>query len=308
MKNTTPKHVILQLGSLIALYVSVVSLLVLIFSITNLQFPDDASYYWEDTGTRQAIRTSIAMLLVFFPAFLTFTRLSNQDRRKHLHGEYHIIAKWMVYLSILGGILILLGDLVTLINYFLNGEITIRFIIKVCALLSVIGLALGYYVLDVKGYFKKNTSHAFYFAIGATILVLGSLIYGYSYIESPAKVREINLDEKQLNDLQDMYWEIIDTYRSTLQLPKTLDELYINRKIPSAPDQREAYVYTPIDDKTFELCATFATPSPQYKKPTTDVQIVDTNILQNNNWEHGTGYVCFKRTVETNKTVPLPIP
>ena len=301
----TPKHFILQLGSLIAVYVSIVSVLILIFSITNLQFPDDASYYWEDNGARQAIRTSIAMLLVFFPAFLIFTRLSNQDRRKHLHGEYNTIAKWMVYLSILGGILILLGDLVTLINYFLNGEITVRFIIKVITLFSVIGLALGYYVLDVKGYFKKKATYAFYFAIGATILVLGSLIYGYSYIEPPAEVREINLDEKQVNDLRDIYWEISDTYRSTQQLPKTLDELYINRKIPSAPDQREPYVYTPLDDKTFELCATFAYPSPQYKKPTKDVQTVNTNLFLNSNWEHGTGYTCFKRTVELEK--PLPV-
>ena len=302
----TPKNFILQLGSLIALYVSVTSILILIFSVTNLKFPDAAAYYWEDSGAREAVRTSIAMLVVFFPTFLIFTRLSNQDRRKFSGGEYGTLAKWLVYLSILGGILVLLGDLVTLINYFLNGEVTSRFLIKVFALLIVIGMTLHYYILDVRGFFKKNAQKAMYFGMGAIALVLASLSYGYAYIETPSEIREIRIDEKQVSDLRDMYWNVEEAYRATQALPENIDALYINRKKPTSPEGRADYAYNVLDEKTFELCAEFVAESQQFEQsdvqqPKTVSPDVGQLWYQNDNWEHGIGETCFKRTVRTIK-------
>ncbi len=304
MKKQTPKNFILQLGSLIALYVTITSILILIFNVTNLAFPDATAYYGEDNGARQAVRTSIALLLVFFPTYLIFTRLSNQDRRKHTNGTYSVFAKWLVYLSILGGILILLGDMVTLINYFLNGEITTRFLIKVGALVIVVGLTLWYYILDVRDYFKNKTYIAFYFGTGATILISTSLLYGYTYIETPSEVRQIRLDERQVNDLRDIYWKISEAYRATQTLPVSIEELYQNQKLPTAPDGRPAYTYNILDEKTFELCATFVANSPQYRQDAPDPTLAPPDAkeaiwYQNDNWEHGTGETCFKRFVQT---------
>jgi len=298
----TPKNFILQLGSLIALYVSVTSILILIFSVTNLKFPDAAAYYWEDSGAREAVRTSIAMLVVFFPTFLIFTRLSNQDRRKFSGGEYGTLAKWLVYLSILGGILVLLGDLVTLINYFLNGEVTSRFLIKVFALLIVIGMTLHYYILDVRGFFKKRADKAMYFGMGAIVLVFVSLAYGYAYIETPKEIREIRIDEKQVSDLREIYWNIDENYRTSQSLPETIDELYINKKQPIAPEGRADYIYNVLDKKTYELCAEFVAESQQYEHSVIQTKTISTETTkpwyQNDNWEHGVGKTCFKRAVQ----------
>ncbi len=307
----TPKHVILQIGALVTLYVSIVSLLILIFSSINLTFPNASAYLWEDNSARTAIRTSIAMLLVFFPAFVMFTRLSNQERRKYLHGKYTLITKWFVYVTILIGVLVLLIDLVTLINYFLNGEITTRFTLKVLTLLAVIGLTLTYYTLDLKGYFIKRMSLSLYFAVATFVLVLGAVIYGYSYIEKPSEVRQMRLDEKQITDLRDIYWNIEDAYRTTKTLPASLDILYTNQKRPTAPEGRALYTYTILDDSTFELCAEFAKPSAKYESPSKQ-SVPNTSSsekdiwFQNNNWEHGVGVTCFKKTVsEVPSLVPL---
>jgi hypothetical protein len=300
MSKTTPKNFILQIGALIALYVSVTAILILIFSVTNLKFPDAAASSWETSSAREAVRGSIAMLLVFFPAFLVFTRLSNQDRRKYTQGEYNTLARWAVYASILGGILILLGDLVTLINFFLNGEITQRFLIKVFALIIVVGLTLHYYILDIRGFFKKRADKAMYFAFGALSLVIVSLAYGYSYIETPSEVRAQRIDQQQISDLQDIQWRIDDWYVANKTVPDTLTDLYNGQKLPTAPEEREAYTYNKEDSTHYELCATFERSSGDSEdRFSAMVKPIDNGSLlfNNNNWEHEAGRKCFQRII-----------
>jgi hypothetical protein len=186
--------------------------------------------------------------------------------------------------------------------FFLNGEITTRFIIKVAALLLVVGGALSYYVLDVKGYFKNKVSKSLYFGLGALVLVIISLVYGYSYIETPAEVRQMRLDTKQITDLQEMYWHVEDYYRQTDVLPEAIDAAYPQTSVPTAPEERASYTYAVLNETQFELCATFAVKSDMSgntaARPVPDY---DTKPLyENQNWEHGDGDVCFTRTVREN--------
>lgn len=301
MKTSTPKNFILQLGSLIALYVSVTSLLILIFNVTNLKFPDEIAYYYENESARQAVRNSIAMLFVFFPTYLVFTRLSNQDRRKFSQGEYSTFAKWLVYISILGGILVLLGDLVILINFFLNGEITTRFLVKVFALVAVVGITLSYYILDVRGYFKKRVVTSLYFATGSILLVITSLLFGYSYIETPSEVREIRFDEQQVTDLQNIYWAFNEYYLANNMLPDSISTAYVDSPAPKAPTGREPYQFRIIDEVSYELCASFVAPSPDIDRSSVPMS------EKNYRWDHGQGEKCFLRTIESPSELPTKL-
>ena len=131
MENHTAKHFVLQLGSLITLYLSIAFLLVLLFNIINLAYPDAADAYWQIESYSDAVRIGIAMLIVFFPAYLILTRQVNQIRRRESSdGSYLGFTKWLVYLSLLVGGGVILGDLVAVILGFLNGELTTRFMLK----------------------------------------------------------------------------------------------------------------------------------------------------------------------------------
>ena len=102
MENHTAKHFVLQLGSLITLYLSIAFLLVLLFNIINLAYPDAADAYWQIESYSDAVRIGIAMLIVFFPAYLILTRQVNQIRRRESSdGSYLGFTKWLVYLSLL---------------------------------------------------------------------------------------------------------------------------------------------------------------------------------------------------------------
>lgn len=294
MKENTPKNFVIQLGALIALYVSVSSLLVLIFGIINITFPDEVIAYWQSEGAREGIRISIATLIVFFPTYLVLTRMSNQARRKEEQGKYTGLAKWLVYLSLLVGGGIILGDLVTILLYLLNGEITTRFILKALALLVVVSATFGYYLLDVKAYFKDKEKQSIQYGIGALVLVLVVLVVGFMNIETPQEVREMRLDEQQVNDLRDIQFRIEEYYRVQETLPTSIDSLYSGMKPPQAPTGRAAYQYKIVDETTYELCATFVAPS---TTTLSDRSVAPLYTKDNYNWEYQAGEKCFTRVI-----------
>ncbi len=293
-----PKQFVVQLGALITLYVSLTALISLLFAVINIVFPDTADSLYVSENARDSVRIGIAFLVIVTPVFLFLTRASNQDRRKNSKGEYSTLTKWLVYLSLLVAGGVLLGDLITLIIYFLNGEITTRFLLKVFVLMFVVGSAFYYYLLDVRNYFAKREKLALTFASGVVAVVLASISYGYTKIETPNEVRETRLDDQQLEDLRDMSWRVEDFYRENEALPDSLDTLYKVGKPPAAPEGRETYSYTKTGDDSYQLCATFAEQSDEM------------DIRWDREWEHKAGNWCFdKKIVEepTLKDVPVMI-
>lgn len=293
----TAKHFALQLGALISLYVSLTSAIVLVFGVINLMVPDAAASIWETEGAMSSIRFSIATLVVFFPVYLWLTRVVNQMRRTG-DGSYLALTKWLIYLSLLAGGLVLLGNFVSVIYTFLNGELTTRFLLKALSLFVIVGSAFTYYLLDARGHWQKNEKKSVQFGAAAAVLAVAMIVVGYMQIQGPNVVREMRIDENQLTDLQDMQWRIEEYVRLESSVPSTLEEVYDGMEIPTAPEGRTAYRYEKTD-RGFNLCAHFAheTTDDQYgfSKPyATETGAV---ILNPNNWEHPVGEYCFERVV-----------
>jgi hypothetical protein len=298
MENHTAKHFVLQLGSLVGLYLSVSFLLVLIFGIVNLKFPDAAEGYWAIESATDGVRIGIAMVVVFFPTYLILTRIVNKLRRSEGGGAYLGLTKWLIYLSLLVGGVAILIDLVMVINTFLEGELTERFLLKALAVLLVVGAAVHYYLLDAKGYWLTQEKRSIYYGSITALIALAVVICGVSYIETPAEVRERKLDEKQITDLQLVQNEIHTFYTLTNTMPSALSELGTAITLPEASAERAPYSYE-ITDKGFKLCAEFAYPSIPGQYGTSYYYDESMTIKNADNWEHTAGMYCFERVVET---------
>ena len=308
MKETethTAKHFALQLGSLVTLYLSLSFLVVMVFGIINIIFPDATAGYYEVDSSESMIRTAIAMVIVFFPAYLILTRFVNNQRRDSNEGSYLNLTKWLIYLSLLIGGCVLLGDLATVIMTYLNGEVTARFIYKALTVLLLVGAAFYYYLLDARGFWLKNEQKSVYFGAGVVIIVLVALVQGFIHVKAPSAVREQRLDSTQINDLQQIQWRIQDYYLTNQKLPENFTALG-EPDVPKAPENRAAYRYG-ITTEGFELCATFTQPSSaadaqMYAVPTEKL----VPIKNPDNWQHGVGETCFKRIVTpTQPTMPV---
>lgn len=294
MENTS-KNFVLQLGALAALYVSLGSLVAVMFGIINVVYPDAAEGYYAYESAEGSIRFGLACLIVFFPVYVTLTRVVNQIRRKE-QGVYLTLIRWLIYLSLFLGSAILLGDLVSVLWWFLNGEITVRFILKALALLVVIAAPLAYYILDIRGYWTRHETRSTMYGAVATVAVVVIVVSGFFHIDAPAEVRAERLDQEQITHLQDMQWRIEEYYRTNGALPADIDALYIAATMPEAPEDRAPYEYAVTGEMTYDLCATFAEPSTRsdsysYARPLFDEAFVKFS------WEHEAGEVCFERSV-----------
>lgn len=287
----------MQLASLVTLFVSIPAFVTLMFSIINLQFPDAAEAYWEMASAESSVRYSIAVLVIFFPAYLYLTRKVNEARRGE--GElYHTLTKWVIYIGLLIAGIVILSDLAVVVYTFLNGEITMRFILKALALLAVMSGVVYYYAMDAKDYWQKREKESITIGVSILVVVLGIVVYGYSMIDAPSVARAVRLDQQQITDLQDMQWRIESYHQTTSSFPADMEMLYEDFPVPVAPDGRADYKYKITGSDTYQLCATFSEATPASERNATKpIGGSEGVYLQNQNWEHGTGEKCFERRI-----------
>ncbi len=295
MENT-PRNIVLQVGSLLALYISISFFITLLFGLINLMHPDATDSYWNIESAADSVRLGIAVLIVSLPTYLVLMRLVNSHRRETQTTTYQHLTKWLIYLSLLVGGLILLGTLATTIYTFLNGEITTRFILKATTIIGVVGLAFHYYLLDARGYWVKNEQKSIMYGIGIGLAVFTAVAFGFQYIETPAVVREMKLDEQQVNDLRNIQWQLESYLTTSSTTPTTLDEAYGDLgPALTAPEGRDAYSYE-VTATGFKLCATFARDnSNEYATGFSDPAL---RIKNSENWNYKAGRYCFDRVVK----------
>ena len=151
--KTEPKDIFTHLLAIAALYSSAVSFLVFMFQYVNHLIPDQIdTHYYSQESDLDSMRWAIAMLIIFFPTFFLTTRFLNKTYLASPSKQNLRIRKWLLYFTLFVAALTLLGDLVALIYAFLNGDLTLRFILKVIAVLFVAGSIFYYYLWDVRRY------------------------------------------------------------------------------------------------------------------------------------------------------------
>lgn len=298
MENTA-KNFALQLGSLVSLYVSITALITLLFGVITIQYPDAANGYWEYESASSSIRVGIAMLVVFFPAYLVLTRLVNTIRRTE-HGTYLNLTKWLIYISLLIGGATILGDLVMTVNAFLNGELTIRFILKALVFLLVVGSAFIYYLFDARGYWQQHESHSIQYALGVLVVVVVSIVGGFMKIEPPTAVREMKIDETRVMDLMSIQNHVEGYYAINSKLPASIEEAftYDSVEVPTDPQivvGNPGYTYEVVDETKYTLCAWFYSDSVSGSEDMAymyqDVDIAKRSV----SWSHPHGLYCYTR-------------
>ncbi|HEY4479147.1 MAG TPA: DUF5671 domain-containing protein [Candidatus Paceibacterota bacterium] len=295
----TPKDFFLHLGVVAGLYVSSISLLALLFQIINSAFPDALESYRDPYSS--GIRFAIASLIIIYPSFIFLSWLLNRDYEKTPPKRELGIRKWLVYFTLFVAGIAVVIDLIILINTFLSGEVTVRFILKVIAVLVVAGFIFGYYLSDLKQ--KTPRSRNKVVAIIVSIIVLASIVSGFVIMGSPGSQRDRRLDEYRVNHLQSIQSEVIYYWQRKEKLPATLGDLEDPVRgfmMPNDPETDAAYEYEILAPESFRLCATFKTDSTATGK----VPQPSGPYYGNETWSHGTGRVCFDRPIDKDLFPP----
>lgn len=312
--KTTPKDFFLHLGATIALYIGAGALINLSFSIINYYFPDELAGYFYGN----AMAWPISMLIVLVPILYVIEWLIKKDIRISPEKSELWVRRWRIYLTLFLTGIVLAGDLIALINTYLNGEISVRFIYKFLVILVVLGIIFAYYILEKVRPTSRTRQTLSYVGIA---LVLAAIIMGFVTVGSPNKQRSLRFDNQRISDLQNLQYQIVNNWQQKKKLPATLAELadpLYGTIVPTDPETKASYEYTVKTPLSFELCATF------------DLAYVDTKgrgefgygggisypardmyypyMPDGENWKHEAGRSCFTRTIDPEKFPPYENP
>jgi hypothetical protein len=322
------------LGLLITLITSVTSFINLVFETLNKRFPDvlNASYqYGYSTYEYDSIRMALATLIIFFPVFVVISYFWKKFSRGEMGRIDKIIRKWVMYIILFLSSIVLMVDLVVLIRYFISGEITTRFILKIIVVLITAGIVGKYYIfelLDNKVFGFNIKKSGLIFLSLSTILVVGAVVCSFVIMGSPANQRLLRLDDRRIGDLQNIQYQIINYWQQKEKLPENLSQLsnpISGYSLPVDPEFEKGNIYEYVvkEKLKFELCATFALPMPKGWKEYSDgggimpmVNYGGKDIATtsrpypgggiNESWDHQAGRICFERTIDKDIYPPYP--
>lgn len=310
--NTTPKDFFYHLTATIALYSVIIAVINLYFGIINYYFPDAlAGYFYSNT-----VAWPISMLVVLVPILYVLEWLINKDIKAIPEKSEIWARRWRIFLTLFLAGAVMAGDLIVLINTYLNGEISARLVYKVLAVIVIMGVVFGYYILDKINPSSKIKKLLSYFGLA---VVMASVILGFITVGSPTKQRNLRFDSQRIADLQNIQSQVVNYWQQKGKLPAKLidlkDPLY-GSSVSKDPENNTEYGYSIKGDKVFEICATFAL---KYDDPNgkggyvyRDAYMLNTVYPvmggDNDDWKHDVGLTCFSRTIDPDKFPPIDKP
>jgi len=132
------------------LYLTTFNLGRLIFQFINIGLPDPAAYYDYVNSARQAIRFSVASLIISFPIFMYLSVLIGRSIKRDPSKRASKVRKWLTYMTLFVAAAVIIGDLTALVYGFLGGELSLRFALKAITVAAIAGGIFGYYLWDLR--------------------------------------------------------------------------------------------------------------------------------------------------------------
>lgn len=309
--KTTAKDFFLYLGIVIGLYLSSVSFLVLVFQIINKLFPLAGDYIgygnYLEGNIDSAIRSSIATLIVFFPAFIYVEYLINKDLKANPEKKDIWVRKWIKFLTLFITGLTMIATLAVTIYMFLGAEdLTFRFFLKVFFVFATAIIIFISVLKDLKRNSFEITKNIKIFIGIISIIILSTIIYGIIILGSPNFQRARMMDETRISDLSNIQNQIVYVqWQNKGTVPASLMDLkdpISEYMLPTDPETKQNYEYTMLSKNSFELCATFKTVSilttPKSVSDSYSYSYSYSSGETNENWQHKAERTCFTRTID----------
>lgn len=238
-----------------------VALASLVFTLLNRWFADAV---FDRTFGAHSVATELASIIVAFPVYLWVMHTIGRGVRSNPERLDAGVTKWLTWLALLITAGILIGDLVTFLSFLLRGELTVRFVLKVLAVLVIAGGVFWYYVNFLR---NGAVGIARLAVIASSAAVVAIVATGLANLGSPAYQRALEADRLAVQEMTMLEARVQQYWTNNKALPRTLET-------------RRGVRYLSGTGSSYQLCAEFQQASDEQ----TDEQ-----------WWHPAGSHCFNR-------------
>lgn len=298
-KNMAAKFAFYYMLSLAALVFMAHSVGNIIFQIINKNIIDVLEI---DRGSYSsgALKFAISALIIAAPIYYVIVAQINKNLFSGTLEKDSGVRKWLSYFILLVSSLVMIGFLIAMIYNFLDGELTIKFILKAFTAILIAGAVFYYYLYDIKRQNVVNVKDkliTIYF-YGSLAVVVISLICAFIFVESPQMARKMKHDNTIIDKFSQLDGALNSYYSDKGQLPADLKGLfseinYLRREEMVDPYTGKEFEYKVVGDKTYELCSEFLL-------STRDVKSYERGYYFDKRWDHDAGYQCLRQKISTD--------
>ncbi|MEK7167302.1 MAG: DUF5671 domain-containing protein [Patescibacteria group bacterium] len=284
--------------SLVALVFMSLSTGMIIFQIINKNIVDAINQY-DGNYSPDALKFAISALIISTPIFyFTIWRIFKNLISGALQKD-SAVRRWLIYFILFVASVVVIGWLIGVFNNFLQGELTIKFILKAITAIFISSAIFTFYLYDIKReeVNKNNKVILSYFYCSLTIVII-VFTASLFFVESPTETRNRKLDNAILGKFDKLDSAIQNYYIDKNKLPDNLDEIaqidsgYLtdNNDLKD-PTTNAMFDYKIFSNSGYELCANFRTSNKN------DAIIEDYNNSYKERWPHESGYQCLKQRI-----------
>lgn len=292
IKNA-PRDTFLYLLSIITLIASAISFGSLAFGLTDIRFPDALQPYL--AVNYPGLRMALATFIIVFPVYIWTAWFLRKDVVANPAKKEARIRRWLMWLTVFVSGLVVIGDLVTLLYNFLQGDLTASFIVKVIIVLVLAGVILFYYLAELRDMSYRRRLLTWIVIITAALAVA----HGFYKVGSPQSQRLARFDQQKVSDLDQIQNQLVYYWQQKGSLPAKLTDLndpLSSFSVPTDPQSGGQYEYSQTGAKAFQLCAVFNQAADPANSPiAAPARLPDSSF---SNWQHPAGRACFDRTID----------
>jgi hypothetical protein len=291
-KKHQAQFVFYYLLSLISLGAMALGLGIIVFEVLDKVFVDVSNSYF----SMQALKTAFSTLLISTPIYYICSHLLFKNIKKQELSLESSLRKWLIYLILFVTSIVMLVWLVSILNSFLNGEMTIKFILKALTALVISAMIFSYYLYNIKQKtVKKRDKIKLIFFIVSLLLVVFALTLAIVHMESPQTTRDKKADENTLRNFDTINMNVNMYYNNNEELPESLEQLKGDSNLNSYPNNSislKDIEYNKLSETEYELCADFRTSNLDDKY---------NNLRYGSNRIHDSGYECLEQEIQVMK-------
>jgi uncharacterized membrane-anchored protein len=299
VKGNAAKFVFFYLLHLVSLGFMTVSFGIVIFQIINKNIADVIAAY-SGSYDESALKFSISALLVSTPIYYAVSWFIQKSLFSGELKKDSAIRRWLTYLILFVSFLIFIGWLIAFVNNFLNGEVTMKFVLKTISVLVIAAAVFGFYLYDIKRADVENKKDKILkiFFIASLAIIAAVFVYSFIVAASPSEARNRKLDAQVTN-----YFYTIDScvdqyYREKSVLPADFKSMqsecsYLTDDFLKDDQTGQAFGYEIAGDTTYKLCANFRTSNLGKNNRESEYPVA----IGVNSSSHDAGYQCLKRQV-----------
>jgi hypothetical protein len=283
-----------------ALYAVLGAVLVIAYQCIDYFLPDftDRGYYYSGyyyDSAKSTVRMAISAIIISFPLFAGLARLLRKEIRRDPERQNSPVRRWLTYLTLLIAAGVMTGDLISVLFYFLQGELSTQFVAKVIVLFVVAASVFSYYAFSLRPLVEQDKAprtRAAVLALGL-VLICSSIAGGFYLVGDPGTARLRRIDEFRLQALREIQRTVQEMTSRTIEgkttkhpLPANMAEImayskgrqYHRELVTVDPAGGGPFEYRKLNEDRYELCASF------------DLVRDEKYDLF---WNHGAGRHCF---------------